>query len=221
MLARVLPMLLTLALIGAVPVPSCLAQTVMPGSEETGDVTIGSPNASVTLIEHASLTSQHSARFAMDVWPQIRQNYVDSGRVRFILREFPTPPNDLATAEFQVARCHATADEYYDRVQSLFNTQGIIIGGLEADAEPSDPMTRLRKTASSFGLSEQQINECIADPTAQERVRRSAEVGESAYSVVGAPTFLLNGRPLSDPTDALTYQGLSKDLDAALSAFRP
>src|SRR5262245_20812558 len=73
--------------------------------EAAGDMAIGDPKAPVQLIEYASVTCPHCREFHDRTWAKLKANYIDTGKVRFIFREFPTAPEELAVAGFQVARC--------------------------------------------------------------------------------------------------------------------
>ena len=85
-----------------------------------GDVALGPENAKVTIIEYASLTCSHCANFHKTTWPELKKRYIDTGKVRFVLREFPHDP--LATACFMLARCD-TKKKYYPITDLLFEQQ--------------------------------------------------------------------------------------------------
>src|ERR1700760_1366593 len=87
--------LLTLALF----TPAWAAQ---PGYHEFME---GNPNAKVTVVEYASLTCPHCAHFYNDGFPQLKKSYIDTGRIKFIFRDLPTPPQELAIAAAALARC--------------------------------------------------------------------------------------------------------------------
>ena len=84
--------------------PAARAQADLSSPGPLGDVWLGSPDAKVTIIEYASLTCGHCATFHRDTWPALKSKYIDTGKVRFVLREFPLDP--LATAGFMLARCN-------------------------------------------------------------------------------------------------------------------
>ena len=81
---------------------------------------LGPADAKVTIVEYASLTCSHCAAFHKDTWPELKKRYIDTGKVRFILREFPLDP--LATAGFMLARCDGEA-KYYPITDLLFDQQ--------------------------------------------------------------------------------------------------
>src|SRR6478672_2963888 len=95
-----------------------VAELAVPGP--LGDVWLGPADAKVTIVEYASMTCPHCAAFHQDAFPKLKERYIDTGKVRFTLREFPFDP--LATAGFMLARCDGDA-KYYPIVDLLFSTQ--------------------------------------------------------------------------------------------------
>src|SRR5918999_2822427 len=100
------------------------AQNVSPQDLATpgplGDIVQGSADAKVTIIEYASLTCSHCATFHNTTYPELKKRYIDTGKVRYILREFPLDP--LAAGAFMLARC-AGKDRYFPLVETLFQQQ--------------------------------------------------------------------------------------------------
>lgn len=176
------------------------------------DIVLGAENAPVTLIEYASATCSHCATFHAEVFEQLKTNYIDTGRVRYVFREFPTPPPAVAVAAFQVSRCGgATPEQYITRLGEVFRQQRAIF----ATGTMEGVRQKLIEIGMSAGLSEQQVMECITDEAGAERIRRIVE-GADAFNVTGTPTFILNGQRVEDPS-VVTYEGLSRLLDAELA----
>ncbi len=175
------------------------------------DVVLGDANAPVTLIEYASTTCPHCATFHAEAWEQLKTNYIDTGRVRFIFREFPTPPEAVAVAGFQIARCGgASPDQYFVRVTELFRQQQATF----ATGSMDGVRRKLLEIGQAAGLSEAQVNECINDTEGAARIRRiQAESRE--HNVTGTPTLIINNTTYSG---ALNYESLSTALDAAGAA---
>jgi protein-disulfide isomerase len=172
------------------------------------DMVLGNASASVTLVEYASSTCPHCAEFHEAAWEQLKTTYIDSGRVHFVFREFPTPPPELALAGFQVARCGgATPEQYFARLGELFRTQGALGQALRVDGGRQYYVG----LGQAAGLTEQQVLDCISDEAGAERVRRIVEVGR-ADGVSGTPTFFINGTKFEQ---APTYENLSAALEAA------
>jgi protein-disulfide isomerase len=176
------------------------------------DMALGSSNARVTLIEYASATCPHCAHFHETVWDQLKTNYIDTGKVRFIFREFPTPPEAVAVAGFQLARCGgATPEQYFARLGEIFRQQQAMF----ASGTMEGVRAKLLEIGASSGLSEQQVMQCISDDAGPDRIRRLEE-GSRQFNITGTPTLILNGQKLDDPR-AVTYEGLSQMIDQALA----
>lgn len=172
------------------------------------DVVLGQADAPVTLIEYASTTCPHCAAFHALMWEELKTNYIDTGRVRFVFREFPTAPEAVAVAGFQIARCGgATPDQYFVRIGELFRQQQATFASGTMDGI----RRKLIEIGTATGLSEAQVNECINDPEGAARIRRIAE-GARPLGVNATPTLIINGETYGG---ALTWEGLQAALDAA------
>jgi protein-disulfide isomerase len=178
------------------------------------DIALGQESAPATLIEYASVTCPHCAEFHEDVYEQLKANYIDTGKLRYVLREFPAPANlaPIAVAGFQVARCGgASAEDYYTRVGVLMQQQRAILGTGTMDGVRG----KLVEIGAASGLSEQQVLACISDEAGAARIQRIIEAS-SAFGITGTPTLILNGQKLEDPS-VLTYEGLTRAIDAAIA----
>lgn len=169
-----------------------------------GDRMLGSRNAKLVLIEYASFTCSHCAAFHADVVPELKKNYIDSGKVLFVLRLFPRNLED-ALAE-KMARC-APAARYFDIAGRLFRDQAQWAIGGKVRAE-------LIKIGQGFGLQPAVINRCMDSATDDARINAVAEEAEKRYLLTGTPHLVLNGKPLQD-SGGLPYSSLSRMLDQA------
>lgn len=196
----------TLVIAGAaLAVPSAVHAAPMDG-----DMTIGAPDARVHLIEYASLTCPHCAAFHADVFPRIKAEYVDTQRVAFTLREFPTPPAPVSVAMFQVARCGgADAPTYFDRVGVLFQQQRAIL----STGAGQGVIDALVGIGRAWGLSEEQVMAAVMDPSGAARVQATVNDGIQRFNIHSTPSIVVNEQLLSGAT---TYVGLSDALNAAL-----
>lgn len=177
------------------------------------DMVLGDANAPVTLIEYASSTCSHCAEFHATVWDQFKENYIDTGKVRFVFREFPTAPAPVAVAGFQLARCGgANTEQYFVRLGELFRQQRAIFASGSMDGV----RRKFVEIGAAAGLSETQVMECISDEAGAERIRRTVDEGARQFNITGTPTFILNGSKVEDPS-VVTYEGLSRLVDAALA----
>lgn len=188
-----------------------LAFTGAAHASEADDMTIGAPNAPVHLVEYASATCPHCAHFHETNWALLKANYIDTGRVRFTMREMATPPASVAVAMFQVARCGgASADEYFRRLAILYQRQRAIL----ETGSMNGVRDALFALGGEWGLSNDQVWAAITDAAGSARVRQSIEEAASR-GVTGTPTFFLADQRVSDPT-FLTPAGMTSILDAAL-----
>ena len=111
-----------------------------------GDVVLGSEKAPVTVIEYASMTCPHCAHFSTATFPELQKRYIDTGKVRFIFREFPF--DALAAAGFMLARC-AGKDKFMAVVETLFAKQ--------SEWMVQKPVPPLMNIAKQFGFTQEVI----------------------------------------------------------------
>lgn len=176
------------------------------GAARTGDMAIGAPEgAAVTVIEYASVTCGVCAAWNRDVMPAFKAKYVDTNQVRFIFRELPTQPQDVAAAGFLLARC-APEGEYFNVVDRIMRSQTDWQAG-------TPPLTSLRQIAQGVGLNEEQFNQCVTDEAAMRALNERVDQAR-ADGVTGTPTFMVNGQKVSD----ITLEGLSAAIDPLLAA---
>lgn len=147
------------------------------------DMVLGRADAPVTVVEYASVTCGHCARWHTSVFPEFKRQFIDTGRVRFVMRELPTPPAELATAGFLLARC-AGPDHYFDVVGDIMREQRELF---------SAPLQRLLAIGARHGVSESEFEACLSDPAMiaamNARVQHARGRGVSS-----TPTFFVNGR---------------------------
>ena len=176
-----------------------------------GDMAMGAAEgAKVTVIEYASVTCHVCAAWQKENWEAFKAAYVDTNKVRYVFRELPTGPVNVAVAGFMIARC-AGDDKYFDVVHNILASQD----EWRAGVNPRDTLFRIGNGA---GLSNQQIETCIKDPdnikAADARARASQAAG-----VGGTPTFIVNGVTITSPgsSSGATMADLSKAIEAELA----
>src|SRR5919199_4323105 len=173
------------ALLGSLP---ALAQSVSAQELATpgllGDVAQGPADAKVTIIEYASLTCSHCAAFHKDTYPVLKQRYIDTGQVRFILREFPLDP--LATAGFMLARCDGDA-KYYPITDLLFDQQKVW-------AFSDKPVDALQQMMRQAGFSQEKFESCLRDQKLYDAVNTVRTRASDKLGVNSTPTFFINGQ---------------------------
>ena len=155
--------------------------------EVAGDHAIGNPDAKVTVIEYASVTCGHCAGWHKTVWPQFRKDYVDTGKVRFVYREFPTSPVRLAETGFMIARC-ADEDKYFANIALQYERQNALINAAQ-NGTAKQAYTELARAA---GLSEEEFEACIANEAEYEAMQEVIK-GGFERGVQATPTFIING----------------------------
>ena len=168
--------------------PPALAQNVAPADLAApgplGDVALGPADAKVTIIEYASMTCPHCAAFHRETWPELKKRWVDTGKVRFVLREFPLDP--LATAGFMLARCDGE-NKYYPIVDLLFSQQ-------RAWAYAERPLDALRQMMKQAGFSQEKFDSCLKDQKLYDAVNAVKNRGMDVFKVESTPTFFINGQ---------------------------
>lgn len=153
---------------------------------ETGPLperVFGSPGAKVTVVEYASLTCHHCRDFHTKTWPAVKAKYVDTGKVRFIFREFPL--DQVALGGFMLARC-AGDGKWYETVDTLYRND-------DAWAHAPNPLEGLRSLMLKAGMSNERFEACLKDKTLQDNITTVSRNG-SVAGVTSTPTFFVNGK---------------------------
>lgn len=165
------------------------------------DRILGNKDAPVTIVEYASLTCPHCMHFATDVLPELKKKWIDTGKVRLVMRDYPL--DGLALRAAMVARC-APPDKFYPFIDTLFQTQ-------EKWATAKDPQAELQRLALMGGMSKKQFDDCIADKKLENEVIGSRLTATQKLNVNATPTFFVNGTKFDgDPTAEAFDAVLSK-----------
>ncbi len=174
------------------------ADVSVPGP--LGDIWLGSADAKVTVIEYASLTCSHCARFHSETYPAFKAKYIDTGKVRFALREFPLDP--LAIAGFMLARCNGN-EKYYPVSDLLFAQQ-------KNWAFVEKPVDALLGLAKQAGFTQESFEACLKRQDLYDAVNAVKNRGTEKLGVNSTPTFFINGQR---HPGALTLAELQKIID--------
>jgi protein-disulfide isomerase len=169
-----------------------------------GDMAIGSSTAPVTIIEYASMTCPHCAHFSDTTFPELKQRYIDTGKVRFIFREFPL--DKLAAAGFMLARCASKdggGERYMAVVETLFAKQ-------KEWVVPDNPVPPLKNIAKQFGFTEESFNACLTNQNIMNGIEAVRDRAAAKLGVNSTPTFFVNGKKVAGD---VTIETLAKEID--------
>jgi protein-disulfide isomerase len=171
---------------GTVDVAKLMAPQALP------DIIIGKADAPVTIVEYASMTCSHCRDFHSETYPKIKADYLDTGKAKLILREFPFDPRALGA--FMLARC-AGDDKRTAMVDVLFDQQREWAGAENASAA-------LLKIAQLAGMTQDQFAACLKDTDLQGKVVAVQAAGQNDFGVSATPTFFVNGDKYSGALSA-------------------
>jgi protein-disulfide isomerase len=192
---------------------AALAAAALPGlayaqaDPRVGERTIGAPDAPVTLVEYAMFTCPHCANFHETVFPRIKENYIDTGKVRLVYREVYFNRPSLWAG--MIARC-APAERYFGIVDVLFERQA----DWAAAENEQEMIGKLFSIGRQAGLTDDQMNACLQDRELAEGLVADYQAKATADKVEATPTFFINGEMQSNAS----YEELAAKLDEALGA---
>ncbi|MDZ4761136.1 MAG: thioredoxin domain-containing protein [Alphaproteobacteria bacterium] len=169
-----------------------------------GDIVMGDPNAPVEIVEYASLTCPHCRDFWKQQFPVLKERYVDTGKARYILRDFPTPPVEVAAAGAAIARCKGK-DKYYEIVDDIFSSYREMIEAAQS-AQGAGPV--LVAIGGRHGLSPDEVRACVNDPDLQRFFEKT--VADAAGRVSSTPTLFVD--------DVVVENHTIENLTAAIEA---
>lgn len=173
---------------------------------ELEDVALGSKDAKVTIVEYASMTCGHCQKFATSVFPQIKTKYIDTGKVRFINREFPL--DNLAAAASMLARC-AGGDKVFPMIETLFEKQA------DWAFTSGNPVPKLFDIAKQAGFTQESFDKCLTDQKLLDNITNQRKRASETFGVNATPTFFINGKRL---TETPTIEAFDKVLEPLLAA---
>jgi protein-disulfide isomerase len=168
---------------GASPPGQLVAQSTTPPISPD-DRILGKADAPVTIFEYASLTCPHCAAFEKDLLPQIKTEWIDTGKAKLVFRDFPLDGSALKAA--MVARC-APPERFYGFIDMLFTQQAS--WGISPDPVPS-----LGRLAKLGGMGEEQFQACLKDDALQNKILAGRLAAEKEFGVESTPTFFINGK---------------------------
>ncbi len=183
------------------------AKKLMDAAPAHGDRVLGDPKAPVTMIEYASATCPHCAEFHMTIWPAIKKDFVETGKLRFIFREFPL--DQLAMGAFMLARC-VPDDKYFATIDMMFRQQ--------QRWTKNEPKKELFRIVQMAGLSAQDADACLQKKELVKSILETREKAAKEFGVKGTPAFFVNGALLDGHKDP---SAIRKAIEDALAAAPP
>ena len=161
------------------------------------EVFLGNKHAKVIVIEYASMTCVHCANFHKTVYPKIKENFIDTNKIKFIYRDFPLDKQALFASV--LAKC-APKEKYFDFVKLILNTQKKWISNDDSFIEK---LTNIGKLA---GLKEDKINSCFTDEKLVDEIIKTRTLAEEKYNINSTPSFIINEKKYS----AMSYENFEK-----------
>lgn len=178
---------LLLSGVAAMTLGACNKAMGAKGGGGLGDeVVLGNANAKVTVVEYASASCSHCAEFHRDTFEAFRKKYIDTGKVKFVFREFLTSPVQLAAAGFLLARCTGNRDRYFDVLGAVFRAQPEIF-------QTQDMRTPFLRIAQNAGMTQQQMEACVQNEASLKALNGRVQRAIQKDKISATPTFIVNG----------------------------
>ena len=169
----------------------------------TGDVVEGAEESPVTIIEYASLTCPHCKSFHKSIYNEMKEEYIDGKKIRFIYRDFPL--DNYALAASVIARCGGES-KYIPMIDLFFEKQDQWRGA-------ENVLDELKRLARLGGLGSAQIDACMSDQALGQSIVDRARVGQDEFEVRATPTVLINGEKFDGP---MNLNGITARIDSML-----
>jgi protein-disulfide isomerase len=194
-----------LALAPALALGQETAAAAPAAPREVATNAIGDPNAPVLMIEYASFTCPHCRDFHNEVFPSLKQEYIDTGKVRFELREVYFEQFGLWAA--QVARC-APQERYFDVVEMIYERQQQWV----MPNDPSGTAAGLYAIGREVALTDAQMESCLMDAEWQKALVTRFQETATADGIEGTPSFVIDG----DLVRNMPWEELKAEIDRRL-----
>jgi protein-disulfide isomerase len=152
------------------------------------DLALGPDSAKVTIVEYASMTCGHCMHFHTKVFPEIKTKYIDTGKIRFVFREFPL--DSRAFAASMLARCAGSTEKSLALVGALFDTQE------QWAFVKENPTPKLFEIAKQAGFTQESFDKCLTDQKLLDQLTAVHTKGSETFGVNATPTFFINGKRL-------------------------
>ncbi|MFN0190569.1 MAG: DsbA family protein [Aestuariivirga sp.] len=183
-------------------VAAALAKRLLESPSPLGDRSIGNPEAPVVMIEYASATCPHCAEFHVKVLPEIKRDFVETGKLRFIFREFPL--DQTAYAVFVLARC-LPEEKFFPAIDQIFETQAVWA--------KSQPRENILKLMNGLGMDAAAFEACLQRKDIAQAIADSAKKASADFNIKGTPAIFVNGTAVDGHKE---YAEIKVAIEAAL-----
>jgi protein-disulfide isomerase len=174
----------------------------LPLADALNDRVLGNPSAPITIVEYSSLTCPNCRSFHQDVFPELMKAYIKTGKAKLVFRDFPL--DGLALRASMMARC-APTDRYFKYIDVLYRTQSTW-------ATESDPLIALARVGKLGGMNQTDFDACMQNEALFDGILRSRQVASVEFSIEGTPTFIINGKKMTQPATFESFDSILKKL---------
>jgi len=178
-----------------------IEELMKPG--DLPELTLGPADAKVTVVEYASMSCGHCAKFAKEVWPEFKKKYIDSGKVHFVFREFPL--DNRAVAASMLARC-AGGEKTFPLIEVLFEKQA------EWAFSEGNPVPKLFELAKQAGFTQEAFDKCLTDQGLLDKITAGRARASDVFGVSATPTFFINGKRLDGAPTMASFDKMIEPL---------
>jgi protein-disulfide isomerase len=175
-------------------------------AQDLPEISMGPADAKITVVEYASMTCGHCQKFSTSVFPELKTKYVDSGKVRFIMREFPL--DNLAAAASMLARC-AGGEKTFPMIETLYEKQA------DWAFTQGNPVPKLFDIAKQAGFTQESFDKCLTDQKLLDQITGGRTRASDTFGVSSTPTFFINGKRLTETPTVAAFDKMIEPLLAA------
>ena len=195
------PIRFAAALFAGIVLPLVASAEILSTEEALSERVIGDPAAPITIIEYASLTCPHCATFHAESLPQLKKDWIETGKAKLIYRDYPL--DKYAATGAMIARC-APKDKYFIFLNAFYAQQNNW-------SRAQDPVKVLTQLAGLGGMSKDDVDACLANEALQDGILQMRLEGQMEYGVDSTPSFVVNGKKVTN----LPYDEFSEILEDA------
>ena len=179
--------------------PAAKAAAVEIGADE---FIMGDANAPVTIVEYASLTCPHCANFHVNILPELKKSYIDTGKARLVYRDFPL--DRLALSGAMMARC-AGRERYFGFIDTMYRKQ-------ESWRAAKDQLKALARIGLLGGISQEDFDACMKDKAMEDRIMAMRLDGQNEFAIDSTPSFIIDGKKYSGVVDFARFEKILEPL---------